>query len=320
MTTQPQSMPDAIPTEQSAIAMVRAHLSWSSPIARRFTTGIAFYVYDVFEGAENVVVRIGLPQQRHALVESLALWQRLTPLGVPLPKILVDGTAAPYPFVIMTRLPGTDLGHVMQRLPTARLTDIALAVADAQLATARLGPGTGFGYAARAETAPHRSWSEVVAAHIERSMRRIAINGHFPAHVAAGVLELFAHHRPALDAIPPTPFLHDTTTKNVIVTETGEFSCVVDVDDLCFGDPRYTAALTRAALLAFGGGPLDYVTPWLQRMGLVEDDVFAFYTAVFILDFMSEQGMVFNGNQAPSDPTLRTRLAMLLQQTLDGAQ
>ena len=53
-----------------------------------------------------------------------------------------------------------------------------------------------------------------------------------------------------LDALPPTPFLHDTTTKNVIVTPAGSFSGIVDVDDLCFGDPRYAVALTSAALLA----------------------------------------------------------------------
>jgi hypothetical protein len=48
------------------------------------------------------------------------------------------------------------------------------------------------------------------------------------------------------DRIAPTPFLHDTTTKNVIVTSEGHFSGIVDVDDLCLGDPRYPAALTQA--------------------------------------------------------------------------
>ena len=44
--------------------------------------------------------------------------------------------------------------------------------------------------------------------------------------------------RAELDALSPVPFLHDTTTKNVIVTPEGSFSGIVDVDDLCFGDPR----------------------------------------------------------------------------------
>lgn len=309
---------EPIPTADIAAKIVREWLGWPMPDIRRFTTGIAFFVYDVRQSAENVVVRIGRPSQATALAESLALWGRLAPLGVPLPRILVDGTAEKLPFVIMSRLPGTDLGHVMVGLPANRLTAIAHAVADAQMATARLGLGKGFGYAARAEAAPHRNWGDVVVAHIERSLRRIAANGLFPITIAEGVLARFATHRPALDAMLPVPFLHDTTTKNVIVTETGDFSGIVDVDDLCFGDPRYAAALTRAALLAFGAGPLDYVQPWLQRMGLPDDDVFAFYVAAFLLDFISEHGMVFNGNQAPSDPAMRERLTKLLAQTLEG--
>lgn len=307
------------PTGHTAADIVHRHLGWQRPAITRFTTGIAFFVFDIRHGSTNVVLRIGRPQQRLALVESLSLWQRLAPLGVPLPAILVDGTAEHLPFIIMTRLPGTDLGHVMAGLPPARLTAIAHAVADAQLATARLGPGTGFGYAARPQAAPHRSWGDVVAAHIDRSSGRIAANGLFPPGISTAVLDRLAAHRPVLDAMPPLPFLHDTTTKNVIVTDTGDFSGIVDVDDLCFGDPRYPIALTRAALLAFGGGPLDYIEPWLQRMALERDDIFAFYVAVFLLDFISEQGMVFNGNQSPSDPAMRSRLSALLGQALDGA-
>ena len=306
----------AIPTEATAAQIVRQRLGWRTPDVRRFTTGLAFFVYDVRQGAENVVVRIGRPSQATALAESLALWRRLVPLGVPLPAILLDGTAEALPFVVMARLNGTDLGHVMAVLPPARLITIAQAVADAQLATARLGPGTGFGYAARPEAAPHQSWSAVVAAHIDRSVRRIAANGLFPESAADGVLRRFEEHRATLDTIAPTPFLHDTTTKNVIVTEAGEFSGVVDVDELCFGDPRYAVALTRAALLAFGAGPLRYVEPWLARMELADDAMVTFYVAAFLLDFMSEHGMAFNGNQGASDPAMRKRLMSLLAQVL----
>jgi hypothetical protein len=64
--------------------------------------------------------------------------------------------------------------------------------------------------------------------------------------------------RVELNALPPVPFLHDAAAKNVIVIPGGSFSGIVDVDDLCFGDPRYVVALTRASLLAFGG-PTRYV-------------------------------------------------------------
>jgi hypothetical protein len=80
----------------------------------------------------------------------------------------------------MTRLQGTDLGHVLHVLSTDQLRHIAGAVADAQTATARLGRGTGFGYASTAAAAPHARWTDVVQAHVERSRRRIVANGLFP--------------------------------------------------------------------------------------------------------------------------------------------
>jgi hypothetical protein len=68
------------------------------------------------------------------------------------------------------------------------------------------------------------------------------------------VTRLVSATRAQLDSLPPIPFLHDTTTKNVIVTPGGTFSGIVDVDDLCFGDTRYVVALTLASL-AVSGGP-----------------------------------------------------------------
>src|SRR5713101_2471634 len=96
-------------------------------------------------------------------------------------------------------------------------------------------------------------------------------------------------------------------TKNVIVTATGAFSGIVDVDDLCFGDPRYAPALTLASLLA-SGGPVEYVKAWMCRAGYQDDRIFRLYIALFLVDFMSEHGQSFNGNQRPSNEQERANL------------
>ena len=114
--------------------------------------------------------------------------------------------------------------------------------------------------------------------------------------------------RDQLDQIAPTPFLHDTTPRNVIVMPDGRFSGIVDVDDLCFGDARYPAALTLAVLLA-NGGPLRYVAAWLRHAGQTDDAVFRCYVTVFLLDLMSEHGQTFNGNARPSAARARAALA-----------
>jgi aminoglycoside phosphotransferase (APT) family kinase protein len=113
--------------------------------------------------------------------------------------------------------------------------------------------------------------------------------------------------RTEIDSISPTPFLHDTTTRNVIVTDGGAFSGIVDVDDLCFGDPRYPAALTLAVLTA-QGGPARYVSAWLEQAGLSDDRLFQMCVILFLLDLMSEHGQVFNGNQRSSSPEDRAAL------------
>jgi hypothetical protein len=111
--------------------------------------------------------------------------------------------------------------------------------------------------------------------------------------------------KPLLGAFPATPFLHDTTTKNVIVTEHGAFSGIVDVDDLCFGDPRQTKALTMASLLA-SGSPTDYVYDWLWRAGEEADAPFWLYTSLSLLSFMGEHLMSANGNaSAPPNAYVR---------------
>jgi hypothetical protein len=121
--------------------------------------------------------------------------------------------------------------------------------------------------------------------------------------------------RQEIDAIAPTPFLHDTTTKNVIVTSEGAFSGIVDVDDLCFGDPRYPAALTLAVLMACGG-PVSYVSAWLRHARQTDDRLFRLYVSLFLLDLMSEHGQIFNGNQRPSTPEARAALKRAFERNL----
>ena len=81
----------------------------------------------------------------------------------------------------------------------------------------------------------------------------------------------------------------------------------MNVDDLCFGDPRYAAALTLAVLTA-ERGPLRYVAAWLRHAGLSDDRLFRLYVTLFLLDLMAEHGQVFNGNQRPSSPQARAEL------------
>ena len=67
------------------------------------------------------------------------------------------------------------------------------------------------------------------------------------------------------------------------MTPYGAFSDIVDVDDLCFGDPRYPAALTLATLQVYRG-PESYVSSWLRHAEYADDRLFRLYTSVLLLD------------------------------------
>ncbi len=93
--------------------------------------------------------------------------------------------------------------------------------------------------------------------------------------------------------------MHDITTNNVIIDD-GRLSGVVDVDNLCFGDPLFLVGLIRMALLAHGDSPV-YVDGWIDVLRPDAEQLAAldFYTAVFGLCFMDELGQRFNRAAAP---------------------
>jgi aminoglycoside phosphotransferase len=180
--------------------------------------------------------------------DALYLSGVLGPRGVPLPKILAEDVRGEFPWLLMERLPGTDLGARIAGLSDLQLDRIAAGVARAQAITGATGSAGRYGYAARPEHAPHTKWAQVLDANLARSRQRMARAGLFDVALVDIAQDALAALRDEIDQIAPTPFLHDTTTKNVIVKADGDISGIVDVDDLCFGDPRYPAALTLAAL------------------------------------------------------------------------
>ncbi len=306
-------LPDAAFAEQLAI-MLDGHRPSS---VTRFSTGSRHYVYDVrFADGRSLVLRIGDRDAHKEMEGAVHLSRLLRPLGVPLPLLIAEDVGAELPWLALERLAGGDLGGIIDTLSEAQLGAIAAGVAEAQRIVGQTGSKGRYGYAVMPEQAPFRAWSEVVMASFERSQGRIAAAGLFDAASAKALEARLMGARGALDEIEATPFLHDTTTKNVIVSPEGVLSGIVDVDDLCFGDPRYPIALTEASLLARKRS-CRYPALWLSHAGLDDDPLFRLYVTLFLFDLMSEHGQSFNGNQRPSDPTAR---AILLQAFEDSLQ
>jgi aminoglycoside phosphotransferase (APT) family kinase protein len=307
-----------VPTEALA-ERIAAEVTGERPAGvSRFATGLQHYVFEVtFTNRPAVVVRLTLPRNADLMRSASRLSHQLRPLGVPLPRILAEGLDTALPHLVLERLPGIDLGRVVGTLTEAQLDAIAGKVAEAQRVTASTPSARLYGYAPTPQEAPFTTWSAVLGKHLARSRSRIADAGIFGLEQVERAEAILADLTSAADAQPATPFLHDTTTKNVLVTPEGSFSGIVDVDDLCFGDPRYTIALTRAAL-DVSGGPARYTDTWLRLAGFPGDRLFRFYVALFFLDFMGEQGLAFNGNQPSRSRAHEDQLQQLCSETLRG--
>jgi aminoglycoside phosphotransferase len=299
-----------------ASRLVAAALGRTPLAVSRFSTGAHHYVFEAtFEDRAPVVVRIAAEHSRSAMVGALKVSRLLRPLGVPLPEIISEGVNHHFSYLVLERLPGTDIGDVMRGLSDSSLEVIATKVAQAQKITSKAVWGRRYGYSIEPANAPHERWSHVLLDNLSRSRRRIAAAKLFDGDVVDTVTKLVSAAQAELDALPPVPFLHDTTTKNVIVTQEGSFSGIVDVDDLCFGDPRYVVALTSASLIA-SGGPTAYVDAWMNSTNYRKDRIFRLYVALFIVDLMSEHGQEFNGNVLPSSADCRNRLLRVFTEYL----
>lgn len=315
-------MTERFPNETDAAEIVERVLGM--PVARvmRFTTGSANFVYDVeLADGQKVVARLGRGEQQDDVAGALAWHRMLEPIGVPLAKLLgygLETTDGAYPFLLLERLPGRDLAYEYVSLSSEQKRTLARQIAGIQRQVGQLPPGPGYGFAGSYEDRNlHVSWQDVVQASLERSRSRIIKIGVVSPEYVERVAERLPVFSDYFAAIPPTPFLDDTTTKNVIVHE-GRLSGIVDIDWICFGDPLFTVALTQTALLS-SGNDTDYIGFWAEELGLSAEQrrVLTFYSALFCVDFLSEFGMRFNRDEAPAvDRVAVARLIAILERLL----
>ena len=312
------------PTEQDAAKLVETTLHDTPLSVQRFPTGFAHSVYDVVtENQRKVVVRMSLPGQDASLAGALYWSRRLRPKGVPLPTILCHDLSAavtPFPALIVERLAGTDLGYAYPSLSARDKKTLATELVRIQERVSTLPLGKGYGYVFRYDDPfPCRTWSEVVHGLLARGRSRITRIGIVdPCHLDR-VQEALLLFKDYFARIPPRAFLDDTTTKNVIV-DAGKLSGIVDVDEVCFGDPLFTIALTQMALLN-KGYDLDYIVFWtdLLRLSFEEYAALQVYTCLFCVDFLSEIGQIFNKDQPePIDHRAVLQLSAILDNLLSS--
>ncbi len=284
------------PTESQAHEIVFGYLGHKKFSLKRFPTGLCHYVYEVMPlGQEPFVLRMGYSATRGHIAGSVYWTEQLSPLGIPIPKILHKDLLGLYPYTILNRIPGQDLGYVYSSLKPKQKQLLAREISHWQVEVGKLPLGNGYGFGfSPSDPRLKSSWPEVIDSQIKRARNWILSNNICNvSHVDR--VETEAHLlKSYLEAVQARPFLHDTTTKNVLISKQ-RLSGIVDIDDVCFGDSLFVIGLTNMALLA-NGQDTDYITYWCeaQQVSGIQVKALNFYTALFCVTFMGEIGQRFN--------------------------
>lgn len=288
-----------LPDETTARLIAERHVDTGSKIERceRFATGLRHWVYDVvFASGQNVVVRLSHPDHRLELAGGVFWQQELRGVGVRVPDVLAFDVEGDQPYMILERLTGTDLGNVFDHLSERSLARVAESVADMQQRTSRLIRADGYGYALGYDDPSLRqSWFEVIEDSVVGAKRRIEEAGVVDPAIAEPVVKLVTGERMAFDDVKPVAFLHDATTKNVIVAD-GRVTGLVDVDQMAFGDPLWAVALTRMSLRS-AKHPTTYIDLLLSHDNTADKRRLDLYTAIFCLGFLAELGHTHNQSE-----------------------
>src|SRR5438045_9056167 len=114
-------MENRAPTSEDAIAIIREVIGHDVFSIERFAAGLSNYVYDVVtDQGRPFVVRIAHPSDESAMVGAVYWSRQLRPRGIRLPRLVhvdLECVTSPFQFVILERLPGTDLGYIYPQLP-----------------------------------------------------------------------------------------------------------------------------------------------------------------------------------------------------------
>ena len=167
------------------------------------------------------------------------------------PTVLKCGTHAGFEYMLLTKIPGRDLGSVMAELTCDQMARIASEVVNIEQKIMSLPKGKGFGWTPVEVPGPFANWTAV----IERDSKTA------PEEIRNEISNWKTH----FDSVEPICFLDDLTVKNVIV-EDGEFQGIVDLDEVCYGDPLYWLSLAEVTSILDVGEPGIFYGEELRRL------------------------------------------------------
>lgn len=281
---------------KEAMAIFENNTKKSVVQIERCSIGIANYVFAVSTAAEKFILRCS---KERGAYEATADWlNKLSVCEIPVPVVLSKGTDGDHSFLILSYIPGDDIGTVYDELNDDEKKQIAKEVVAIQRRVSRM------------DIAIDRewTWNDFIDELMDRAHARIKRNRRFDTDKIHTLKKLQQEIKEYLDAVRPTPYLDDISTKNLLIYW-GKVSGIIDIDWIGLGDMLTFAALTRVALLNMD---LDtkYVDYLLDEIhpNAIEYKAFVFYCLLYCVDFMGERGMQFLDKEIPVNEGIVKRL------------
>ena len=276
--------------ENKAKDILKDVLNIAPDIMTRFTNGYCHSVYYIEADKNKFVLRITKKENEVYYHGSIEWLTKLSALGIPVPQIIKHGQFDDVFYNLISFIDGKDLGDVYHTLTDCQKHDIAKDLTIIQEKVSTLPCADLFGYNT------FLSWNEYIESIIKRSNERIKKNGIFDGNICNNLISAMQGFNEYFSQVNPTPFLDDVSTKNLLI-HNGKLSGIVDIDEICYGDSLLVVGLTNMALLSMGEDT-KYIDYWLDELKADDEQRKAvlFYTLLYCVDFIGEQGMSFGNN------------------------
>lgn len=291
-----KNSPPIFPDEGIAAKVVESMTNEKTLSSTRMTTGDQYFVFDVKTTFSNYVIRMTDVNHKKNFYSAIYWQEKLLPLGVPLAKFInsdLECEYSPFPALLMKRLLGDDLINVYSNLNSIEKKSLAQKMVQIQSTTFGLPKCQGYGITDRYEHVPDdKTWYDFLVNRLLLFRDLIADAGIFDANQVNEVLSIAKAMQQELCVIPAMPFLWDASERNVIVNE-GEITGIVDVDDMCFGDPLFVLGLTYTAFESEGYDTL-YCDYWAEALHLDKKARLRlqFYRLFYAIQFMRKHSMI----------------------------
>ena len=266
----------------------------------RLTTGGKNFVFALSTTNHSYVIRMTTKECQNTYLASIYWQNKLLPLGVPLAKFIatdLEGRFSSFPTLLMQRIPGDDLCNVYKNLSIATKQGLAQQIVSIHTKTAALPLGSSYGFANSYEqTTKYKSWYDFLLARLDLCRESLKKTTAFIPDTMTKILDIAYALKSDLLLIMPRAFMWDTSERNVIIDH-DKISAIVDVDDMCFGDPLFVLGLTYSALEANSCDTI-YPDAWSSLLSLDHKSQIRlqFYRLFYIVWFMRHYADIISDN------------------------